>query len=214
MSADGSITIWLQDLKSGSEQAAQQIFDRYQQRVERLAAAVLGNTPRRATDEDDVVSQAFHHFFAGVRTFDKLDDRSDLWKILGCITRRRAIDQINAEARRGRRVLGESVFKPTAADTSSRGGIEQFADSNPTPQQMAGQTEELDRLLSELDRHGQPLRKVAVLRLKRLSNSEIAEQTGCSLRSIERRLRHIRAIWDGEIALDSDHSQSRQTDST
>ena len=52
------------------------------------------------------------------------------------------------------------------------------------------------RLLDLLENDN--LKQAAVLKMEGFTNSEIADQLNCSLSSVERRLRTIRAIWSSE----------------
>ena len=54
------------------------------------------------------------------------------------------------------------------------------------------------RLLERLDSPG--LRDVALRKVEGYGNEEIAAQLGCGLRTVERRLRLIRSIWEQEEA--------------
>src|SRR5262249_2863329 len=53
--------------------------------------------------------------------------------------------------------------------------------------------EEVEILLAALD--DPMLRRIAVGRLEGLSNAEIAGELGCAVRTVERKLERIRAIW-------------------
>ena len=54
-----SVTCWIEDLKTGRETAAQQVWDRYFERLVRHAQRRLGSAPRRIADEEDVALSAF-----------------------------------------------------------------------------------------------------------------------------------------------------------
>jgi len=56
--------------------------------------------------------------------------------------------------------------------------------------------EQFQQLLGRLG--DQVLREVALLKLDGYSNEEIAEKLQCGLRTVERRLRTIRAVWAEE----------------
>ena len=115
MTQTGSVTNWIAQLKAGKLQASQQLWERYVDRLVRLARKKLGRTPRRAADEEDVVISAFDGFLRGVAEsrFPQLDDRDDFWQVLVMLTDRRAVDHRRRElaARRGGGVVrGESAF--------------------------------------------------------------------------------------------------------
>ena len=54
MASEGSITHCIQLLKAGERTAAQQLWERYFQRLVGLARAQLRDAPRRAADDEDV----------------------------------------------------------------------------------------------------------------------------------------------------------------
>ena len=60
-----SVTLWLGQLQAGESAAAQQLWQRYLDRLLRLASRKLGDLPRRVADEEDVVLSAFHDFLRG-----------------------------------------------------------------------------------------------------------------------------------------------------
>ena len=61
--------------------------------------------------------------------------------------------------------------------------------------------EQVEFMLGKLD---EPmLRRIAELKLEGFSNSEIAEQLEIGLRSVERKLKHIRTIWSENAPSDN-----------
>lgn len=190
-----SVTFWLGRLKSGDRSAVQQLWERYFDRLVRLARKRLAGSPRRAADEEDAVLSAFHSFCQRVEKgrFPQLEDRTDLWRLLVVITSRKALKQVEADRRvkrGGGKVRGESIF-PGAAEEQA--GIHAVADGQPTPEFAVQMGEEVRELLARL---GDPkLCEMALLKLEGYSNEEIAQRLQCALRTVERRLRGIRAIW-------------------
>ena len=61
-----SVTTWLARLKAGDSQAGQQLWQRYLDRLTRLARRKLAGASRRVADEEDVALSAFHGFLRGV----------------------------------------------------------------------------------------------------------------------------------------------------
>lgn len=59
---DESVSEWIDDLKAGSETAAQQVWQRYFEKLVRLARRKLRSAPRRMADEEDVALSAFDSF--------------------------------------------------------------------------------------------------------------------------------------------------------
>src|SRR5207244_9910430 len=133
----------------------------------------LRSAPRRATDEEDVVQNAFHSFFQGLSRgrFPRLDDRDDLWRLLVVITARKALDQVaheHTQRQGGGTLQGESRIFPGA----DYGGaaIEQVVGDEPTPEFAAQVAEEYQRLLDRLG--DETLRRVAVWKMEGLTKDE------------------------------------------
>jgi len=202
MSSSESVSEWLQNLKQRDSYAAQCLWQRYVERLIRLAHRKLGNAARRVADEEDVVVAAFASFCRGAEAgrFSKLDDRDDLWQVLVVLTERKAIDQMRREqaAKRGAGdVRGESVFAGDELDDASVAGLAQVVDGEPNPEFAARVTEQLERLLASLG--DDTRRRIALARMEGYTNEEIAQLTGTSLRTVERRLSLIRQIWERSL---------------
>ena len=93
MSNGESVTQWLDGIKAGEGADIQRLWDRYFQRLVRLAAAKLPGHCRRAFDEEDVAISAFQSFCdrAGQGQFPQLNGRDDLWRLLATLTVRKAV---------------------------------------------------------------------------------------------------------------------------
>jgi RNA polymerase sigma factor (sigma-70 family) len=202
MSDAGSVTRWMTALKSGDSLAAQPLWERYHRRLLALAREKLRAARRRSADEEDVVQNAFHSFFAGVARgrFPRLDDRDNLWRLLVVITARKALDQLAHEHSRrqgGGTREGESRMNPGAPEFNGT-AIEQVVGDEPTPEFAAQVAEEYERLLDRLG--SDSLRRVAVLKMEGLTTDEIAGRLACSRRTVARKLDTIRVIWSDEPA--------------
>jgi RNA polymerase sigma factor (sigma-70 family) len=200
MSEEESVTTWLAHLKTGRTDAAQEIWQRYVERLVRLARRKLGRTPRRAADEEDVVLSAFEGFLKGVEEgrFLRLDDRDDLWQVLVMLTERRAIALRRRELaikRGGGEVRGESVFARHEGNGSHLPGLDQKSDREASPAFAAEMTEQLRFLLDQLT--DQTQRDIALGKLHGKTNKELARDLGISLRAVERKLSMIRDKWRG-----------------
>ena len=201
MYSDASVTQWIDRLKAGDPDAAQKLWERYFRRLVGLARKKLRAAPRRAADEEDVALSAFDSFCRGAEQdrFPRLHDRFDLWQLLVLLTARKAIDLTQHERRqkRGGGVVLDEAALPHPVDSSAQGAaLEQIAAQEPTPAFAAQVADECRRLLERLD--SPELRQVALLKVEGYANEEIAAQLGCGLRTIERRLRLIRSMWEQE----------------
>jgi DNA-directed RNA polymerase specialized sigma24 family protein len=197
----GSISQWIGALQDGGDvnEAAQRLWERYFDKLVNLARGKLRTAPRGPADEEDVALSAFESFCAAAAAhrFPQLGAREDLWRLLVTITVRKANAMRQRELRQkrgGGRVLGEAAL--AGPDQDARGGLDQVADPEPTPEFAALVADELGRLLGLL--REETLRQVAVLRMEGYSNEQVAGRLGCSLRSIERKLDLIRRSWELE----------------
>jgi DNA-directed RNA polymerase specialized sigma24 family protein len=195
MSPSGSVTHWLDLLRAGESAAAQPLWQRYCDQLVRLARRKLGTASRRVADEEDVALSAFASFCrgAGQGRFPDLGDRDNLWRVLVVLTARKAARQLrdqNRLRRGGGRVLGEAELP---ADDPEAAGLAEVVGHEPTPEFAASVAEQCQRLLGLL---GAELRQVALWKMEGHSNAEIAQQLGCIERTVERKLRVIRNLWE------------------
>jgi DNA-directed RNA polymerase specialized sigma24 family protein len=200
MANENSVTGWLEGVKAGDAAAIAQLWDRYFERLVRLARGKLPGQFRRAFDEEDVAISAFQSFCerASRGRFPKLNDRNDLWVLLLTLTTRKAVLTIRHQTRRkrgGGRVLGESAL---IGDEATMNGLASVVQREPSPEDVVRFTDNLERLLGRLE--DSILKKVALRRLEGYDVQEIAVELRASTRTIERKLRLIRAIWEQEVS--------------
>jgi DNA-directed RNA polymerase specialized sigma24 family protein len=196
----GSVTCWINQLLQGDPAAARPLWERYFHLLARRARHRLAGTPRRAADEEDVALSAFDSFCraAQQKRFPRLDDRQDLWQLLLLLTDRKVIDQ-RRQATRARRGGGKALDEAALSPGDSVGSgspLAGLASPEPSPEFAAQAAENWRRLLALL---GDPeLEKVALLKMEGYSLADIAARLGCVPRTVQRRLRLIRHIWERE----------------
>lgn len=195
-----SVTGWIEDLKAGEDEAARRLWDRYFQRLVRVARRKLHSAQRRVADEEDVALCAFHALCAGAAAgrFEKLESREDLWSLLVAIAGKKAVDQVRSQTSKKRgagEIRGNSIFAKNG--TAAVGGFEEVIADQPTPEFLAMIEEEHARLLEVLRDDVQ--RDIVRCRLAGYGNEQIAKEIGISLRSVERKLRIIRDAWMQEL---------------
>jgi len=195
------VTLWLEQLQAGDAAAARQLWQRYVERLIRLASRKLGNLPRRVSDEEDVVLSVFRDFLRGVegRRFSRLHDRDDLWQVLVMLTERKAIGlRRHAQSAKGGagHVRGESALETGGALRSAAPGIGQLPRCEPTPQFAAQVQERFGQLYALLP--DDSLRQIARGQLEGYSNQELADQLHLSLRTVERKLQLTHRLWSEE----------------
>jgi RNA polymerase sigma factor (sigma-70 family) len=192
MPANDSVTNWVRRLPEKDAAAAQQLFERYWQRLVGLARRKL-KTSRRVADEEDVALSAFASFCRGAEQgrFPLLTDRDNLWRLLAVITARKAYQQ---DLRLGRKKRGgDAAF---IADGFEDFSLERLISNQPTPELAAAFAEEFERLHQSLPDDG--LRAVVQAKMEGFTNEEIALRLDCALSTVERRLRTIRKLWLAE----------------
>jgi DNA-directed RNA polymerase specialized sigma24 family protein len=183
MPSTGSVTRWLQQLQVGDATAAQPLWERYFRRLVALARHKLQGAGPLVGDEEDVALSAFKTFWRNAEQgrFPQLADRDGLWRLLAVLTARKAAHVVRDE---GRRPAGE----PT---------LEQLFSREPTPDLAAQVAEEYRRLLDALaDRE---LESIAVWKMEGHLVEEIAGRLNYNSRTIKRKLKLIRAIWEEEV---------------
>ena len=186
---DPSVTRWLTDLKDGDQQAAARLWDFLRIRLTKISkAAVVG--PSTAYDEDDVAQSAFISLCSAIQAgrYEMLADRDELWKLLAVITVNKAKNRAVSERRLRRggganRVSEEELRRVAAPDL-------------PAEEQLM-MSEECDRLMALLPRV--ELQDIALLKVEGHTNESVAQQMGCSRRSVQRRLNLIREIWTRQL---------------
>lgn len=194
MSSAGSVTDLIRRVQAGDAAAAQELWDRYSPRLRRLASAKLPRNALALGDEEDVALSALASVFRGLQggQFTLLSNRDDLWNLLVLFTTRKAIDLIAHEGRKKRR-----PGKGPTADPAAEPRLDKVLDPRPPPDLEALLGDQYRRLLVCL-RDGQ-LERIAVWKLEGYENEEIAALLECSERSVARKLRLIRAIWEREM---------------
>ena len=197
---EGSVTRWLGELKAGSREAVQPLWDRYFQRLVALARARrrVMHVATADADEEDAALSAFDSFCAGVERgrFPQLSDRDNLWSLLVTITKRKALDQAERQRRQkrgGGRVRTEADLDGSTGEGPAI-GLEQFVGEGPTPEFAALVAEEYLKRLAVLG--DERLRQIAIWKLEGYTNEEIATRLGCALRTVANKLKLIRLKWE------------------
>jgi DNA-directed RNA polymerase specialized sigma24 family protein len=190
------VSLWLGRLRAGEQAAAQPLWERYFRRLVALARARLKGGPRRVADEEDVALSAFDSFCRAAERgrFPQLSDRDDLWHLLVVLTARKACDLLRREGRHKRG--GGRTPDPGPARPGEPDPLGQVLGREPTPEFAAQVAEECQRLLALLgDRE---LEEVALAKMEGYTTEEIARRQGRTTRTVERKLRLIRDIWQAE----------------
>jgi DNA-directed RNA polymerase specialized sigma24 family protein len=182
------VTRWIAQLRGGDQSAADPLWQRYFARLVAVARTRLVRAPRRAADEEDVALSAFHSFCRAAERglFAHLGGREELWRLLAVLTARKAAHLL----RDGGRLKRRGIRADDVVD------LDLLAGGEPEPDFLVQAAEECRRLLRRLG--DDTLRSVVIWKMEGYTNEEIAAKLGCVPRTVERKLRLIREIWEGE----------------
>jgi DNA-directed RNA polymerase specialized sigma24 family protein len=204
MADDGAVTFLIEGVKTGDEGATRKLWDRYFQRLVRLAARRLPQHSRRDADEEDVALSAFHSFCARAARdqFPALSGRDDLWRLLAAITTRKAAGLFRRRSRLKRGggvVVGESALLDGLGGDGE--GMARLLGRTPGPEIAAQMAEDFERLMEALG--DETLRRIARMKMEGHSTGEVAERLGVTTRTVDRKLQLIRAIWEAHAAVEA-----------
>lgn len=190
-------------LQAGDEKAAAEVFERYADRLIRLARSRLDVRVRQKLDPEDVMQSVFRSFFlrqaAGRFTLDGWDS---VWALLVRITLRKCGRRVAFFRTQGRDVALE--FRPNIADDDSRHEWEALS-REPTPDEIVALTETVEQLLKGLDPRQQ---QMVCMRLQLYTVAEISAETGCTERTVFRVLARVRDVLASTEDSDPDRTQA------
>lgn len=179
--------------KAGSESAAGELFDRYCEKLMKLARRRIGQRMSSRVDPEDVIQSAFRTFFVHVRNDEfTFEGENDLFKLLVRLTVNKALRQIAYH-----RAAKRSPHKEAAQATDSYDALGDLAAHDPPPEVAVAVLEELERFLGQLPEFD---RRVLELKLQGNTTTEIAEQLGSYDRKIRRVLERIESVAQGTAA--------------
>jgi len=198
--AENSITEWIAGMKGGDEKSLQRLWERYFDRLIQLARKKIGNSPKACADEQDLVNSVFYSLYRGAEAgrFANLSNRDDLWWLLIAITKKKAADHYRRETARkrgGGQVIQASVLEERAGSGAFL--FNQILGREPAPEVVVELDETFGRLLGVLK--DDTLRNVALWRMEGYSLQEMADRLGVGVRTVERKLKLIRTVWEREL---------------
>jgi len=194
----GSVSHWLDGLRVGDSAAAQELWDRYFSRLARVAQSRLMHLARDISGEDVALS-ALKSVMIGVREnrYPDLNDRSGLWPLLVTITAHKSVSE-------QRRQLAQ---KRSRALECRLEVVQDYIGVEPRPEFAIEVADELERLVLSLN--DPTLRQIVERKLGGCTNEEIADELGCSARTVIRKLKLIRQEWREAVDPSQDLLESR-----
>jgi RNA polymerase sigma factor (sigma-70 family) len=193
--AQGTSAELLARYQKGDDRAAEEIFERYIDRLTRLARSRLSPKLAQRVDPEDVVMSAWRSFFvaAGAGRFS-LKRSGDLWRLLVSITLHKLYRQSRRHTAERRSVDGERPIDNADA-------VAFATDRQPTPDEAVALAEEMQHIMANLDDFG---RRVLELRLQGETHAGIAADTNRSERSVRRKLQEIQIRLTNRFGAESD----------
>jgi RNA polymerase sigma-70 factor, ECF subfamily len=184
--AGGTSFLLLERYRAGDESAADTLFARYFDRLTLLARSRLSARLASRTDPEDVVLSVYRSFFVHAREGRfELRRGGDLWRLLAAITKHKLLHQARRHGADRR-----SVHREIPIESADEGRFF-LRGQEPSPEDALALADELESLLSRLDRFA---RRVLELRMQGARLTEIAEDTGRSERTVRRTLEQIREL--------------------
>jgi RNA polymerase sigma factor (sigma-70 family) len=183
---DDSCLLLMSRLRSGDDDAAARLFDRFAAQIIHLARRQLHDALRRKLDPEDVLQSVLRSFFLRCRDGQfHVANWDNLWGILMVMTVRkcgRAIEFFQAERRDLRRekamAAGGSTARPLPLPSTT-----------PTPEEAAMLAELLERLMRGLSASD---REILTLHLQGHTTAEIGARIGRAMRTVRRSLDRTR----------------------
>ena len=178
----------LENIKNGSGDAANELHQRFVDRLVRLASTRINRRFRSKIEPEEIVQSVFASFFRrheqGEFTFDGWND---LWALLVRITICKCTNRVTGFMTAKRNIRREIQGRVDSANDSSLYAVS----IEPTAEETVVFNETLDQLLDLLPND---LQEIVCLRLQGHSNLEISEKIDRSERTVYRSLERVRVI--------------------
>lgn len=176
--------------QAGESAAAQELFDRYVERLIHLARAQLSPRFSARIDPEDVVQSVYRSFFVHARQAEYVMRRSgDLWRLLAAITINKVRGQVATHQAAKRDVRREEV---SSADESASALIDRATSRDHAPEEAVML---LEVVRQQLLRAKLLERQVLQMRLSGSNVEEIAREVQRSERTVRRCLQE----WEGRL---------------
>lgn len=183
ISVESSINVpeLIEAWRNGDQQAADEIFNRYQSRLLMLVSGKLNERLKKRLDPEDLVMSIMRSAFRVTAQKDVgFQDESGFWKWLTTVALNKTYNRIDKETT-DKRDYGKEV------GSDSMLGDHLLAE--PTPDDVAEVAELLEKISAKLN---DVQAKILLAKLDGLSHAEIADELGVSTKTIQRNSHAIR----------------------
>jgi RNA polymerase sigma factor (sigma-70 family) len=174
-------------LRKGDSLVARDFYAQYGPVLQRIADRHLPDMVRRRVGAEDVVQSACRTFLRRAEGGEfQLTDDSGLWQLLCAITLSKVRGQARYHLRQKRGLSREQEPDPNSSQVPGQ----YVAAPGPGPDEAAAFSDQFQRLLEELDEED---RQIVNLKLQEFTNDQVADQLGCSERTVRRTLKRLQS---------------------
>lgn len=178
-------------LRCGDDEACADFWHQYGPLLESVAERQLSAKVQRRVGSDDVVQSACRTFFRRVSAGQfELPDAEALWRLICSITLTKARRAARDHSRQKRGMDREQHIDAAADDSTAPSA--HLESGSATPLDAAEVADQMQALLSGLSEQECV---ILDLKLQQFTNDEIAEQVGCSERSVRRVIKRLQERW-------------------
>jgi len=171
--------------QAGDEDAAAELFARYQGRLLPLVASHLNEKLGARLDADELVQSIFKSAFRVTRDGQPLfSDDTGFWKWLVTVALNKVFKRIERETA-AKRDPDREISSPTDRD----GFLAECLSQRPTTMQVVEVADLMENILQRLD---EDQKQILLLRLEGYTQKEIARKLGVSDKTVQRRSEKIR----------------------
>jgi RNA polymerase sigma-70 factor (ECF subfamily) len=173
--------------RTGDQNAATELFQRYAERLIGLARHNLSNRLSNRLDPEDVVQSVCRSFFAGARDGRYvLQQSGDLWRLLVTITLNKLQDKCRRHTADKRSINREQNY---GSEDSLFGIQAEVLAREPSPEEATALGDMLEQVMRPFE---PPQRRMIELRLQGYPLDEIAADTGHCRHTVMRVLKRVR----------------------
>ncbi|MFT7639844.1 MAG: RNA polymerase sigma factor (sigma-70 family) [Pirellulaceae bacterium] len=190
---------WIEGVRAGDSDAINAFWHQYGAALMRLADQNLQDRLRRRVDPEDVVQSAIRTFLRRVQEGQfELDGDDGVWRLICAITLNKARQQARRHLRK-KRSLDQEVYLAHSDDSSAPQAANLPAEAA-TAEDAAILVDLVEQLLSQSQNEHE--QQIIALRLQDFTNDEIANQVGCSERTVRRIIGQLRTRLERLLAHD------------